>query len=82
MTASQYTVYRYIPLYIKYTVYRYLPLYIKEDICPERLRKSYALQGAKKKNSLYHQKDEIPAFRPCITLGGLHWAKMGQKMIF
>ena len=58
-------------------------LSIKENICAERPRKSYALQDAKKYFFLYTiTKMRSTAFQPCITLGGLHWAKMGQKNDF
>ena len=58
-------------------------LSIKENICPERPRKSHALQDAKKYFFLYiTRKMRSTAFQPCITLGGLHWDEMGQKHDF
>ena len=58
-------------------------LSIKENICPDRHRKSHALQDAKKYFFLYiTRKMRSTAFQPCITLGGLHWAEMGQKNDF
>ena len=58
-------------------------LSIKENICPERPRKSHALQDAKKYFFLYiTRKMRSTAFQPCITLGGLHWDEMGQKSDF
>ena len=58
-------------------------LSIKENICPERPRKSHALQDGKKYFFLYTtRKMRSTAFQPCITLGGLHWDEMGQKHDF
>ena len=58
-------------------------LSIKENICPERPRKSHALQDGKKYFFLYTtRKMRSTAFQPCITLGGLHWDEMGQKNDF
>jgi len=58
-------------------------LSIKENICPDRHRKSHALQDAKKYFFLYiTRKMRSTAFQPCITLGGLHWDEMGQKHDF
>ena len=58
-------------------------LSIKENICAERPRKSYAPQDAKKYFFLYTIREmRSTAFQPCITLGGLHLAEMGQKNYF
>ena len=70
--------------YLRDTIYYIWQLLsIKENICPERPRKSHALQDGKKYFFLYTtRKMRSTAFQPCITLGGLHWDKMGQKHDF
>ena len=58
-------------------------LSIKENICPDRHRKSHALQDANKYFFLYiTRKMRSTAYQPCITLGGSSLGRMGQKHDF